>query len=78
MRYYFHLRESETYLVDEEGLELTGTEAIMAAATAGARSVIANDVMRGKLPLRAVIEVDDQMGRRVLELPFRDTVQLDG
>jgi hypothetical protein len=78
MRYYFHLRESETYLVDEEGLELNGTDAIVAAATAGARSVIANEVIRGKLPLMAVIEVDDQTGRRVLELPFRDAVQLDG
>ena len=77
MRYYFHLRESESYVVDDEGLELIDTAAVLAAATAGARSVIAGEAMQGKLPLHASIEVDDETGRRVLELPFREAVLLD-
>ena len=77
MRYFFHLRESESYLVDEEGLELPGIDAVLAAAIAGARSVIAGEAMEGKLPLRSSIEVDDEHGQRVLDLPFLETVLLD-
>ena len=78
MRYYFHLRESESYFADGEGLELAGIDAVLAAAIAGARSVIAGEAMQGKLPLNSSIEVDDENGRRVLDLPFRETVVLDG
>ena len=78
MRYFFHLRESGTFVVDDEGLELADRAAVVAAATAGARSVIAAEALCGKLPLAASIVVDDETGRRVLELPFRETVLLDG
>jgi hypothetical protein len=78
MRYYFHLREAGGHLVDEEGLELRSKKAVEAAATAGARSILAAEVIAGRLPLAAVIEVYDEYGQRVLDLPFRDTVVLDG
>ncbi len=78
MRYYFHLRESESYVVDDEGLELADIKAVLAAATAAARSVIAAEAIAGKLPLRSSIEVDDETGQRVLDLSFRETVLLDG
>ena len=78
MRYFFHLRENHDYVVDEEGIELADLDAVRIAATAAARSVIASDAMTGKLPLRAVLEVNDGNGQRVLELPFRDTVLVDG
>ena len=78
MRYYFHLRESGSYVVDDEGLELADLDAVLAAAIEGARSVIAADAMEGKLPLRSSVEVDDESGQRVLHLPFRDAVLLDG
>jgi hypothetical protein len=78
MRYYFHLREPNGIIVDDEGLELAGMDAVIAAATAGARSVIAGEAMAGRLPLRSVVEVDDESGERVLDLPFREAVLLDG
>ena len=78
MRYYFHLRESGGYVVDDEGIELADMDAVVAAATAGARCVIAGEAMLGRLPLGSVIEVDDQGGGRVLDLSFRDTVLLTG
>ena len=77
MRYYFNLRESGGYIADAEGLELGGVAAVRAAATAGARSIIAGEALAGKLPLGAIMEVDDEDGQRVLDLPFRDTVVLD-
>jgi hypothetical protein len=78
MRYFFHLRENGAYLIDDEGLDLADMDAVRAAATAGARSVIASEVMAGRVPLQAVVEVDDEDGRRVMTLPFKDVVLLEG
>ena len=75
MRYFFHLRESGSLVLDEEGLDLVDLDAVAAAAIAGARSVIAGEVMSGRIPISAVIEVDDEHGRRVLDLPLRDAVR---
>ncbi len=76
MRYFFHLRESGTLVVDEEGLELAGVDAVQKAAVMGARSVIAAEAMAGKLSLGAVIEVYDESGERVLDVRFRDAVTI--
>ncbi|HEY0130655.1 MAG TPA: hypothetical protein VGB57_04550, partial [Allosphingosinicella sp.] len=73
-----HLRESGDVVVDEEGRDLPNLAAAAAAARANARCVIAGEAMTGKLPLAACIEVHDEAGQRVLDLPFRDAVILDG
>lgn len=78
MRYYFHLHECGSLIADNEGLDLPDGNAAFAAAVAGARSVIAAGAMDGKIPLGSVIRVEDEHGRRVLDLPFRDAVRLDG
>jgi hypothetical protein len=78
MRYFFHLRESGDFVVDEEGRELPDLTAVEAAARTNARCVIAGEALAGKLPLAACIEVHDEQGERVLDLPFRDAVILDG
>jgi hypothetical protein len=77
MRYFFHLREPGGYVVDDEGLELGGLDAVKAAATCGARSIIADEILKGHLPLGTILEVEDEDGRRVLDLPFGDTVFVD-
>lgn len=78
MRYYFHLREEGRYLLDEEGLELMALDAARQAAVEGARSIIADEVLLGNLPLRAILEVADEDGNCLFQLPFKDAVQLDG
>ena len=78
MRYFVHLREERGLVPDEEGIELDGIDAARQAAIEGARSLIASEVLAGKLSLKTVIEVEDEKGRRLLVLPFRDAVQLDG
>ncbi|HEX8669022.1 MAG TPA: hypothetical protein VF727_11705 [Allosphingosinicella sp.] len=78
MRYYFHLREGDGYVADEEGLDLPGPEAALAAARRGARSLIASEALLGKLPLAAAIEVEDEHGVILFDLPFRDAVVMDG
>ena len=78
MRYYFHLREAEEFVLDEEGREFPDIEAVKAAAIADARSVISAEACEGKLPLRAMIEVEDAGGEKVFQLKFRDAVIVDG
>lgn len=77
MRYFFHLRESDDYLIDEEGLELPDLQDVRQAALQNARSVIAGDAIGGKLSLRPIVEVDDEAGARVLVLPFREAVTIE-
>ena len=78
MRYFFHFREKNGFVADEEGLELDGDQDAFAAARAGARSLIASEVLKGHLPLATVVEVVDGDGNHILDLPFRDVVELDG
>jgi len=78
MRYYFHLREDENYVLDEEGRELRDIGMVRAAAMADARSVISAEASDGKIPLRSIIEVENSEGEKVFELLFRDAVTLDG
>jgi hypothetical protein len=78
MRYFFHLRETAAYVFDDEGIELDGTEAARRAAISTARALIASDALLGKLPLASALEIEDEFGRRVIDLPFREAVILDG
>ena len=78
MRYFFHLREDGRFLVDEEGFELKALDAARQAAVEGARSIIAGEALLGNLPLRAVLEVADEDGNCVFQLPFKDAVHVDG
>jgi hypothetical protein len=78
MRYYFHLRESEGYVPDEEGIDLPGRDAAIRAALMGARSLLASGAMEGRLPLGSVLEVEDENGCPIAKLPFREAVILEG
>ncbi len=78
MRCFFHLRESGGYVFDEEGLDLPDIESVRAAAIAGARSIIGHEAAGGRLPLSTVMEVHGEDGAPLFELPFRETVVLDG
>ena len=77
MRYYFNLREGEAYVPDDEGLELPDLNAATKAAIHGLRSLIADDVLAGRLPLSTVMEVRDAQGGRVVDLPFRAAVAVE-
>ncbi len=76
MRYYFNLREGSDYISDEEGVDLPDLDAALAQAKRGARSVLADEVLKGRLPLSIVMEVSDEQGSQVLELPFDRVVSI--
>ncbi len=64
--------------MDDEGLELPDVEAVRRVALKGARSLIAEEVNKGRLCLRHRIEVEDEDHRPVMTLPFAAAVQVDG
>jgi hypothetical protein len=77
MRYYFNLREVADYVSDEEGLDLPHLDAAFEAARRGARSVLADEVLQGRLSLATIMEVRDEQGRLKFELPFKQVVSID-
>jgi hypothetical protein len=72
-RYYFNLFNDETTF-DEEGQELSGTEAARARAIREARVLAADSVGKGHLNLSDRVEVVDEAGALVLTVTFADAI----
>lgn len=75
-RYYFHMRDANGRIRDEEGVDLPDIEAARAEAMRGARSIIGHDVLAGRLDLSGAIEVVDEAGQEIHALAFVDAVSL--
>jgi hypothetical protein len=71
-RYYFHLYSHAVCFADEEGIGLKSLAEVRAAALKGARSIISQDVLEGRIDLDGRIEVVDEAGDLVLVQAFRD------
>jgi hypothetical protein len=74
-RYYFHLYNDVTCR-DDEGKDLPDPSAAHLQALSYARDMAAMSVREGHLYLSHRIEVTDQQGDLVLDLPFRNAVQV--
>jgi len=72
--YYFHLRDGHR-IEDEEGQELPDDDAAREVVVRGARSLIADAVWHGRLPLDESIEIVAH-GEVVAVVAFRDAVTL--
>ena len=75
---FFHLHECGTLLEDEEGIELPDLAAARRAAVQSARDIMSGEIAAGRLCLGCRIEVRDTQGVTVLELPFREAVEISG
>ena len=74
--YYFHLRDGADVLLDPEGRELDGGDAIADAALLEARGILSDDAQKGQLMLDQVIDVEDSAGRIVHRLQFADAIAI--
>jgi hypothetical protein len=74
--FFFNLRNSTGYLEDEEGEDLPDLGAAREAALDSVRSIISEESKQGLIDLRGSIEVTDEAGRLVLELPFGEAVDI--
>ena len=75
-RYYFHLRDGRDILLDPEGVDLDGLEAARAKALLSARSILAAEILEGKVPLYLRIDVENGAGAIVHRLPFAEAVEI--
>ena len=73
--YFFHVRGGSIEADEEEGVDLPDAAAVQAQAIRGARSIIAAEVLEGRLTLTDRIEVQDDAGRVVLTLPFSAAIE---
>lgn len=74
--YFFHLRDHTEQLIDDEGRLIEDVEGIAEAALEEARSILAHEVLAGRLDLSQRIEVEDVNGNVVHTLRFRDAVTI--
>ena len=76
--YYFHLRNGEDILLDEDGRELLSMREIEVAALQEARAIISHDALQGRIDLAYHIDVQDRSGETLHSLRFRDAVNIAG
>ncbi|WP_435521134.1 DUF6894 family protein [Brevundimonas faecalis] len=74
-RYFFHLRHLTDLATDHQGIDMD-LEAVSACALFNARSIISHDARCGLIDLRPRIDVEDEHGRPVHSLSFRDAVTI--
>jgi hypothetical protein len=77
-RFYLHLR-NDLDVPDDEGVELPDLEAARARAIANARFTLAQTAMdEGKINFTHRIDIEDEQGRILDTVWFRDVVQVEG
>jgi len=74
--YHFNLLDDSGPLPDEEGRELPSLEAARSEGIRGARSIIADEVLEGRVDLRARIDITDGAGNILVAIPFADTIEI--
>jgi len=74
--YYFHLRDGADRVLDPEGRQLDGPDAIARAALVEARGIMSVDIASGALAFDHAIEVEDAGGTVVHRLDFADAVTI--
>ena len=74
-RYYFHVCDGDGFCEDEEGRELPDHEAARREALAGARSLMVDELIHGKLNLASFIEVESE-GKHLFTVTFDEAVDI--
>jgi|TARA_R100000501_G_scaffold17610_2_gene33063 hypothetical protein len=76
-RFYLNLRSGDDYIPDQEGSEVADLAAARMEAINAVRDLVAADIRLGKrLNLSDAVEIDDQEGRLVLIMLFREAVSI--
>jgi hypothetical protein len=73
--FYFHIRDRAGLIRDEEGMDLTGEIAAREEAWTSAADLVASAARKPLEPVSdAVIQVEDEFGTTVYELPIKSTI----
>jgi uncharacterized protein DUF6894 len=77
-RYYLHLRD-DMDVPDDEGVDLPDLEAARVKAAGNARFTLARTAMdEGKINFTHRIDIEDEQGRTLDTVWFRDVVRVEG
>ena len=74
-RYFFNLHNGIGFVRDDEGRELPGLEAARFEAIRGARALIADEVLKGRLDLAGRLDVLGEDGEILLTILFSEAVE---
>ena len=74
--YYFHIRDSGALVRDPEGLELPNLDAARTECRRVIVSVLSEEQMDGLISADREFQIEDEIGRTVLTVPFRSTVSM--
>jgi hypothetical protein len=74
--YFFHLRDGEDLMLDMDGRELDGLDAVKKLALIEARAILAEEVRGGRLLLDKHIDVENAYGGLVHRLAFADAIEI--
>jgi hypothetical protein len=75
---FFNLHECGAVIADPEGSEVADLGAARERALKDARSIMCAEVEDGRLCLDCCIEVRDEEGGLLLQVPFREAVAITG
>ena len=73
-RYFFHIRENDSFDEDIEGLDLPSVDDAHTEALKAAREMVAELVRHGEPIDGMTFEVVDETGSLVHRLPFRSVI----
>jgi hypothetical protein len=73
-RYYFHIRQGDTTIPDEEGIDCESLDAAREEALQGAREIMSDAVLSGGLGESRTFVIKDSNGDIVHELPFEAAI----
>jgi hypothetical protein len=75
-RFFFHLREAENWISDDEGQVLDGTEAALESAQLSGREILAEKVRAGDAIDNEQIEIVDEDGEKIAVVKLKDLLRL--
>jgi uncharacterized protein DUF6894 len=69
-RYYFHVREMNQLVTDDQGVELPDKSAALLEAQQSARDLLADAIMAGKDRIPEEFVIADEQGREIATVPL--------
>lgn len=73
-RFFFHIRDSESFEVDPEGVEFDSIESAVVDAKAAAREMMADMLRAGERVDGQRFEIADEHGKVIEIVPFRSVL----
>ena len=77
-RFYMHLHECGTTVVDPEGQDHASLDAAIRLAEKTARGIMSAEMMEGRLCLSCRIVIVGEAGEEVASVPFRQALIVSG